>query len=273
MKFINIICYKDNRSIVEQSDFFVKQDYPENFGFYSKSSHTGRTVMLSEFMTVMDNAPGFNDKEILKKIFVEDNLLKKESNSGRKISFYYLKHLYGLDSENKNFQGLLKYWKEKSPDNKIMALLCALSRDEVLRLSSGYILSVKTGDFAEKSGLKEIIDNYYQNIYSEKVRESMVRNLMSSWTQSGYLEGRSNKIRIKPEVSVHSFAYACYLAYLSGFRGKRIFHSPWVLVLCLNDSEAEELTKESNRKGLMSVKKAGSVVEVTFPEDLIGGTQ
>lgn len=258
---------------MEQSDFFVKQNYPENFGFYSKSSHTGRTIMFSEFMTVMNNASGFEDKQNLKKLFVDNNLIKKESKSGRLATFSRLIRLYGLDSGKKNFQGLLKYWNDDSPDKNIMALLCALSRDEALRLSSGYILSVKTGDFADKSGLKEIVDNYYQNIYSEKVRESMVRNLMSSWTQAGHFEGRSNKIRVKPEISVNSFVYACYLAYLAGFRGNRTFHSPWAGVLCLNDSEIKKFTVESNKKGLMSVKRAGSVVEVTFPEDLIGDIQ
>jgi hypothetical protein len=229
--------------------------------------------MFAELRIAMDNTHDLMGKDELRKILVDENLLKKESYDGRKRTYSHLLGLYGLDANNKNYQGLLKYWDKDASDLNILAMLCALSRDEALRISANYILSLSNGEIVDRSGLKHIIDENFGEKYSEKVRQSMLRNVLSSWTQSGHLKGKSKRIRDKPIVTPNSFAYACYLAYLAGFRGNRVFHSPWVKVLCLSDNEFDIIIRDINRKGLMTLKRAGDIVEVSFPEELVDGVE
>lgn len=229
--------------------------------------------MFSELCIVMENSYEYIDKTELREILVDGNLLKKESYDGRKRTYSYLSKLYGLDREKKNYLGLVKYWDKDSCDTNMLALLCALSRDEALRYSASYILSLNKGEQVDRSLIKDILDEKFAEKYSEKVRQSMLKNLLSSWKQSGHLKGKSKKIRDKPVVTPNAFSYACYLAYLAGFRGNRVFHSPWVQILDLTENEFDILIRDVNRKGLMTVKKAGDIVEVSFPADLMEGVE
>ena len=95
----------------------------------------------------------------------------------------------------------------------------------------------------------------------------MIQNILSSWTQSGHLTGKVKKIRTKPSTDPASFAYACYLSYLAGNRGKMIFHSPWVQILDCSDHEISQYIRKVNQVGWLEIKMAGGMTEVNLPQN------
>ena len=60
-------------------------------------------------------------------------------------------------------------------------------------------------------------------------------------------------------------AYALLLAFASGARGSELFRSPFMQVQDAPQERAIELAEEAARKGWVSFKRVGDVMEAAFP--------
>jgi hypothetical protein len=88
---------------------------------------------------------------------------------------------------------------------------------------------------------------------------------MSTWTQSGHLQGRQQKVRVSPTVTPGAVAYALFLGYLRGLRGTALFESEYARLLDCTVERVVGLAEESSRSGWIIVNRIGNVVEVLFP--------
>jgi hypothetical protein len=104
----------------------------------------------------------------------------------------------------------------------------------------------------------------YPDAYNGATAAKIGRNTASSWTQSGHLEGRSNKRRRQPLVSPSSTTLALLIGHLSGLRGEVLFTSPWARVLDIPPEEVRRLAADASRKGYLELKDGGGVVEIGF---------
>ena len=146
--------------------------------------------MYKEIAMLFNATPKNSHTEEIRNKVYNENILHKKSISGRKESFGYLKRIYGLDPNIPLYNALRWAWNvSEEQDRPLLALLCALSRDASLRVTVPYIFSLLPGKIADKEKISAVVEQAFPNCYSSSVIASTTRNLLSSWTQSGHLQG------------------------------------------------------------------------------------
>lgn len=229
-------------------------------------AHFARTIMLEELRQLLSYVGDIDaPKDIYRQAIEEDNCLGKRSGNTRKITTSKLSILYGLNPELTVFRTLLYIWYRDEEARPLLALLCSIMRDRILRQSIPFILTMQEGEVLRKEKLEEYIENIEANRFTKSTLESTVRNLSSSWTQSGHLSGRIKKVKSRVIATPGAIAYALFLGYLMGARGKSMFETDLIKVLECNFEQAIELAESASRRGWIVMKRVGNVIEVHFP--------
>ncbi len=104
----------------------------------------------------------------------------------------------------------------------------------------------------------------YPGSYGEAVAGKIGRNAASSWTQSGHLEGRTHKVRIRAHASPATVAYAMLLGGLDGSAGELLFATLYARAQDASDHTLRELAKATSQRGWLDYRSIGSVTEVKF---------
>ena len=81
----------------------------------------------------------------------------------------------------------------------------------------------------------------------------------------GHLSGRARKIRERSSATPGSVSLALLMGYLSGLRGESLFNSEYTRLLDCSFDKTIELAEDASRRGWVSLKRVGQVVEVLFP--------
>lgn len=248
----------------------MKQDDSEfraGFGFRTgkRGVHNTRTIMLSDLEQLFHELPPDASRETFRKAIVDDNVLAKQTASSRLYSFRRLAELYTLDPRIPLFRLLRLYWDRDGGEGRaIMAMLCALARDPILRLTAEPVLTIEHGERLDKDRIVTAVQESEPGRFSETSLAKIARMTASSWTQAGYLQGRYKKVRVHPRLSAATVAYALALGYLCGFRGVLLFDTFWSQVLDASSAQLHELSREASRRGLLTYRNAGGIVDVTF---------
>ena len=239
-----------------------------NLGFNSgrNSAHTARTIMLDELRTLLAIISNAQTAQSDYRQAIEDeNCLSKRSGKTRTLTFRHLTELYALDPDIILFRALLFFWARDPASQPLLALLCAYARDTLLRSVVPLILGLPNGVRLSREQMEEFIDNLEPGRFSPATLKSTAQNLNSSLTQSGHLKGRARKIRDRATASAASISYALFLGYLTGARGEFLFRSEYIKLLDCPFDKAIELAEEASRKGWITFKRVGDVIEVLFP--------
>lgn len=200
----------------------------------------------------------------ISRLVLEENVLGKRTLSSRVNTLRRLREFYALRPEIPLYSALRFFWNLSPEEQPMLAVLCAATRDPVLCASAETILGWPTGTAFRKQELEERLRSVYPGRYSTVVLEAMVRRLLSSWTQSGHLKGRSTKIRTRAVSGPASTAYALFLGYLTGLRGNALFDTVWVRILDTPPAEVHRHAFEASKRGWIDYKRAGDIVEVGF---------
>lgn len=246
----------------------IKNDNLVRFGFSFKqgSVHTKRTMMLNELCMTFDYVDDVNaDSALYKSAIIDENCARKRSGVTRKYTALYLRNLYMLDPANVLFRALRYFWKRDEESQPIIAFLSAYARDPLLRSLTPYILSLSTNQIPSKEMLELYIEDKFANRFSPVMKASLGRNLLSTWTQAGFLEGRMKKVRSAPLPTSGAVSHALLLSYLAGHRGEVLFTNEYTKALDCSVEKTMELAEEASRKGWIVFKRVGSVIEVQFP--------
>lgn len=236
------------------------------FSFEKGGAHGARTMMLNELTMLLDYVADIQAHHSVYRNAIEDeNCLGKRSGITRKLSARHLTDLYALDPNVAVFRALRFFWERDPAGRPVLALLCAYSRDAILRSTSERIQSILPDDGIDSAQMEEYLDSQFQGRYSKATLKSVAQNVNSSWTQAGYLKGRISKRRIKALVTPGSVAYAVFLAYLNGARGEGLFSDEYVQLLDCEDFEAMEMVEEAARRGWLVFKRIERIIEVRFP--------
>jgi hypothetical protein len=245
-----------------------KNEYLAKFGFSFErgGAHTSRTMMLAELRTLLafvENPDA--GKGVYSHAIKKENCLGKRSMRTRALSYRHLVDLYSLDRANVLFRALLYFWNRDASAQPLLALLCSYARDPILRSSAPFILKLSERAVVSREPLEDYIESLEAGRFSKVTLQSIVRNVCSTWTQSGHLQGSVQKKRTHPTPSVGSIAYALLLGYLTGTRGQTLFQTEYAKLLDCIPDRAIELTEEASRKGWIVFKRLGNVIEVLFP--------
>lgn len=249
------------------------------FRFGDKGTHTSRTMMLKELAALFEDQELNAPREAYVSAIIDHNCLGKQTVSTRKLTCQRLSELYGLDPTIPLFRILRHLWQSDENGRPLLAFLTALARDPLLRVSSKIILQIKTGEELMRQKLTDALRQCVDDRLNNGTLNTTVRNISSSWTQSGHLMGRVRKIRQNVSPTPIVTAYALVLGYILGARGNALFNTFWSKVLDTPREELIFLATDAKRLGFLDLSQAGGVVEVSlnrlFTEDerhLIHGT-
>jgi len=221
--------------------------------------------MLEELSLVLDEVHPDAPSSRYRSAVVENNVLGKATRSTRLKTAKYLVELYALDPRSSVFRLLRFFWSREQSAKPALAFLAACARDALLRQSTPSVLQTLYGEAVNATQIAEQIRERCPERFRPTTLRSTARNLASSWTQAGYLDGKVTKRRSRPVVTPIAASYALVLGYLLGLRGKLLLESTWTQFLDRPMSEVTDLVLEASRQGWLRYKAVGSVVEITFP--------
>ena len=243
----------------------------DRFGFsYERGGvHTARTMMLAELQALLSyvdkaDAPKTEYFEAIQTA----NCLGKRSGKTRALTFRHLADLYALDPNLVLFRALRFFWQRDVDGQPLLAALCAYSRDPIFRATAPFILAFPDGTPVAREALEEFIDSLEPGRFSKATLKSTAQNINSSWTQAGHLSGRVRKIRMRSVPTPGTVSFALLLGYLMGLRGESLFKSDYTRMLDCSFDRTIELAEDASRRGWISLKRIGNVVEVLFPNQI-----
>ena len=144
----------------------------------------------------------------------------------------------------------------------MLALLCALAREPLLRDTASVVLSAPQGTALRWPELAESLAAQHPGRYSPKMLKSLAQNCISSWTQAGHLKGKVAKRRSLAEPTAQTAAYAALLGSLAGFGGPALLASPWMRVLDRPEADLLSLLRRAEAAGLVQLRAGGGVIQL-----------
>ncbi len=233
--------------------------------FGEKGTHTSRTMMFAELSDLLKFTPAAGTMAEYRAAIVDDNLLGKRTLATRKLTFQRLSELYGLNPAVPIFRVMRQLWDADRAGRPMLAFLVALARDPLLRMTTDAVLMAPVGRPVPTRELDDALEQRLGKRLSPAVRHKVARNAASSWTQSGHLQGRTSKRRVKPAASPSVACMALVLGYATGLRGRALFTSDWARALDVSHAELVQLVRAGNRQSLMNYREVGDIIEVQFP--------
>lgn len=233
------------------------------FRFGPRGTQASRTIMLRElaelFAAVSPNAT----RDDYRAAIVEENVLGKRTYTTRLSTRQRLIEMYGLDRRLALFRVLRRLWGIDPPGRPLLAMLCALARDPMLRSTAPPVLALAEGEELVRSRFSHIIRQAVGSRLNDAVLDKVARNAGSSWVQSGHLEGRVRKIRRRVTPTPAGAAMALWLGEKEGRAGLSLLDSGWAAVLDARGRALLPFALEARRLGLIQARAAGTVVEIS----------
>jgi hypothetical protein len=235
-------------------------------GDVSGGPSTSQTIMVSSLRRLLSELPPDAAQSAYRSAVMDENILGKATTRAREWAFRQLRRFYALDPQSLLFRALRDLWDHDPDGQPLLALLCALARDPVLRASAAVIVGSAPGEVVTTSDFQAAIESKFPATYKENTLRTAARNVASSWDQAGHLhqEGRRSKVRMRVHPTSTATAYALMLGYLQGGRGQTLFDTLWVRALDQAPSHILDLAAAASQQGMLELRQAGGVIEVGF---------
>ena len=242
------------------SDLAVKT----GFRFGAKGTHTSRTMMLAELSAAFAAVPEGATREDFAVEIIEGNCLGKATTATRRLTNQRLSELYALDPAVPIFRVLRRLWETDHTGRPLLALQCAMARDPLLAATGAPILTLLPGSDLQRVAIGAALREVVGDRLSDATIEKVIRNVASSWAQSGHLVGRTFKKRTMVRPTPETVAFGLYLGYAAGFRGMQLFSTGWLSVLDCTPASARDMAVEAKRIGLIDLRISGEVVDLVL---------
>jgi hypothetical protein len=251
------------------AEFFPSPSAPSEIvpGDVPGGPSTSQTIMVSSLQRLLSVVPPTAPPDAYRSAVMGENVLAKNTAGAREWAFRQLRRFYALAPHSLLFRALRDLWEADPPSGQpLLALLCAIARDPVLRASASVILAAEPGTSVGRSDFEAAIEDAFPAAYKENTRRTAAQNLSSSWVQSGHLHAdkptRKVRSRVHPTPAV--VAYALLLGHFQGGRGEALFTMFWVQLLDQPRSRLFDLAASASQQGMLEFRHAGGVVDVTF---------
>ena len=231
------------------------------FRFGDKGTHSSRTMMFAELEAVLSAAPGPVNRAAYAAAIIEGNCLEKPTTSTRRLSNQRLGELYALDPFVAVFRVLRTLWDVDPQARPLLAMLVALARDPRFLASAAPVLLQPVGVQIARAPIRDALYKLVGERMNDATLDKVVRNVSSSWTQSGHLKGRTFKFRQRVHAPPTAAAFALWLGDAAGFRGEELLTSGWMAALDCTASSARALALEAKRIGLIDLRMSADVIE------------
>ena len=249
-----------NLSTIEFSDKKTLTKAGLRFG--DRGTHTSRTMMLSELEDLLATLPASANRDDYSHSIIEDNLLGKQTSATRRLTNQRLGELYGLDPQIPLFRVLRFLWPMDEASRPLLALLCALCRDPLLRSTARPVIELPLGGELIRSSLLDTIREAVGPRLNDSILDKVARNAASSWSQSGHLLGRVRKIRQRVKPTAVSTAYALWLGSLEDLAGEQLLSCRWSQIFDSSAGGLVDYVLQAKQLGLVDARVGGGVVEI-----------
>lgn len=228
--------------------------------------HTSRTMMLAEVEHLFAETPAQASLVEYREAIVDENVLGKATAASRQRVFRALRELYALDPEEPAFRVLRFLWDENGSSRRLLALLTVLRRDSLLRVTAPVVLGKAEGSAVSAADLSAALGDAFGegSKLSQDFIDKIGRYTASTWTQSGHLRGRVNKVRARAECTAITSAFAALLGHLDGIGGPALFETIYARACDRSPYALRELAYEASQRGQIEYREVGSVLEITF---------
>lgn len=234
------------------------------FRIEPRGTHTSKTMMLREIRMLLAATDGQTPFEEMRRLVMEENLTLKTTLSTRRETFRRLSELYGLRADILLYRALRDLWDVDEAEQPLLALLCAMARDPLLRVTAPFVLEQPLGETVSRDALKEQIAIAFPGRYSPATLHGIGKNTISSWEQAGHLSGRLKKVRACAAPGPASAAYSLFLGYLCGVRGLYLFDTLWAKALDTTPTNLDASAFTASQRGWLEYRKMGDVCEISF---------
>ena len=218
--------------------------------------------MLAELGDLFTSVPPEAVRADYAAAIVDDNILGKATVATRRWTNQRLRELYALDPRVPVFRVLRRLWLVDGPGRPLLAMLCALARDPLLRSTAPAVLTLPAGAELVRSRFLDEIRQAVNSRLNEAVLDKVARNAASSWAQSGHLHGRMRKIRTHVAPTPGCLAMALWLGALEGLGGQALLDCHWTRVLDRTGGALLPMAFEAKQLGLIHARAGGGVVEI-----------
>lgn len=227
---------------------------------------TSQTIMVPSLQRLLSLVPSDAAPAAYRTAVMDENVLGKQTAGGREWAFRQLRRFYGFDPRTLLFRALRDLWDDDPAGQALLALLCAMARDPVLRSSAAVIVEAQIGAVVGPRDFEAEIEEAFPGAYSDNTRQTTAQKLASSWQQAGHLHAKAatTKVRRSVEGTPAALAYALMLGHLEGLRGQSVFETFWARLLDQPLSHLFDLAVVASQRGLLEFRHAGGVVEVSF---------
>ncbi len=236
------------------------------FRFGARGTHSTRPILLRELTEVLEALPPNASRDDYRTAIVDDNLLGKPTRATRLTTCQCLTQLYGLDPAVPLFRVLRRLWDfdRRDPHGRpLLALLAALARDPLLRLTGKPVLALLPGAEMVRQEFVAAIHSATGARFNRTVLKKVASCSASSWTQAGHLEGKVRKFRRTVTPTPAAVSMALWLGNAEGLAGPDLIDSRWAAALDLPGGALLPHAAEASRLGLIRLRAAGNVVEVS----------
>lgn len=193
---------------------------------------------------------------------IEDNALGKSTAATRRLTLQRLRELYGLDPALPIYRVLRRLWSSDSAGRPLLALLCALARDPLLRASAAVVIRTPLGSELLRHELIAALRDAVGERLNDAVLDKVARNVASTWSQSGHLDGRVRKIRHRVDPTPSVVAFALWLGTGESKRDRELLRTLWMAVLDRSEAGLIELALDSKRLGLIEITSGAGVLSI-----------
>jgi phage baseplate assembly protein W len=227
-------------------------------------------MMLTELRLLLAACPIQTSPDGYRLAIEEDNILLKHTQATRRESFRRLRELYGLNNNLLLFQALRELWEQEIDAQPLLALFCALARDPVLRLTSPVILQTAPGERVDAPMFSRCVQELHPEPLNAMTLGNIGRHAASTWTQSGHLSGRTNKVRVHVSATLPAVVFALLIGNLTGARGDMLFQTLWANLLDTSAHFLREMAVLATQQGWLEYRHTGQVTEIGFRHFLKG---
>lgn len=223
-----------------------------------KGIHSSRTLMLAELELVLAATQPGDGVADFRRVVVEENVLGKRTATTREHTVRKLKALYGLDPDIPVYRVMRRIWTEDIEGHPLLALMCAVARDPLLRASVSAVLDAPLDSVVTHEQVAATV----RASFSTSTREAIVSHLVSTWTVAGFLSDAAVKTRRRARATAGTAAYALALGFMEGGRGSLLLSTPWTRLLDRSAADVVALIQLAARRGWVEYRAAGDIMDL-----------
>ena len=218
--------------------------------------------MLADLSELLATVPTDGARGDYAAAIIDENVLGKATAATRRLSNQRLGELYALDPHAPIFRVLRRLWTVDVPGRPLLAMLCALARDPLLRSTAPFVLALPEGAELDRARFRDTLRQSVGRRLNDAVLAQAARKCASSWTQSGHLAGRTRKIRRQVAPTPGPLAMALWLGTTEGLAGRGLLDSRWSRVLDRRGTALMPVALQTKQLGLIHLRAGGDVVEI-----------